>query len=102
MRYPREQHAVVTAQAIAAESGGRLEEAVTLHTDAAQRWAEFGFMLEEGQALLGASRCLLQFRKTAEASLSLRQARKIFVHLGAKPLVDEADAHLQQVIAISS
>jgi tetratricopeptide (TPR) repeat protein len=102
VRYPRERHAVVTGQAIVAENGGRFEEALTLHTDAAQRWAGFGFMLEEGQALLGAGRCLMALGRNSDASPVLHEAAKIFVRLGAKPLINKTDEHLEEATALSS
>jgi hypothetical protein len=50
---------VLTAEAIFAEARGDMEELRDLYQEAAQRWAYYGFVLEEGQAHLGFARCLI-------------------------------------------
>jgi hypothetical protein len=98
----RAAHAVVTARAVLAEAHGELERAAEEYADAAERWGEFGFVLERGQALLGAGRCLLGLGRGREAAVKLEEAREIFVGLQARPLVTEADAFVEQAAALSS
>jgi len=49
----RDRHSLLTAKAIVTEATGGLEEARGLYSQAAQRWADYGFVLEHGQAFLG-------------------------------------------------
>jgi tetratricopeptide (TPR) repeat protein len=100
--FARDRHAVVTAQAIVMEATGEVEQSVALYNDAARRWSEYGFLLEEGQALLGAGRCLIALGRPSVAAAPLHRARQIFTTLGAKPLLDETDGHLEQTTALSS
>ncbi|MDQ2909630.1 MAG: hypothetical protein M3R39_01195, partial [Actinomycetota bacterium] len=101
-RTERAAHAVVTAEAVLAESHGELERAAEQYADAAERWGEFGFVLERGQALLGAGRSLLGVGRGQEAAVKLEEAREIFARLRARPLVTEADAYVEQAAALSS
>lgn len=95
-------HAVVTARAILAEANGSLVEALALYDDATDRWRAYGFVLEEGHALLGAGRCLLGVGRRGEASARLRAAREIFTKLQARLLLGEVDSHLQKAGQLSS
>ncbi len=95
----RHRHGLLTARATLAEAQGRLEEAVDLYADAAERWAEYGFVLERGQALLGASRCLLALGRRDEAGATLAHSRVVFQGLGAGPLVAEVDALVKAATA---
>jgi tetratricopeptide (TPR) repeat protein len=88
----RQRHAVHAARAVQAEMLGRADEALALYAEAAERWAEFGFDLERGHALLGAGRCLLGFGHAREAAAKLAEARKVFARLQTQPLVEDADA----------
>jgi tetratricopeptide (TPR) repeat protein len=99
---PRHRHAVHTAQAVLAEAQGQLEPALALYEEAAERWAEYGFVLEQGQALLGAGRCLLALQHPDRAARSLQKAQEIFESLGARPLVAEAEPLLEQAGAFAS
>jgi tetratricopeptide (TPR) repeat protein len=91
---PRFRYASVTAAAAVAEAAGEPAEALALYSDAAERWAEFGIVLEEGQALLGKARCLIELGRAEEAAQPLGEARSIFSTLGAAPLEAEADSLL--------
>jgi tetratricopeptide (TPR) repeat protein len=93
-------HGLVTARALVAEATGELDDALILFENAAERWAEFGFLLEEGQALFGVGRCLLAMGRRAESSERLTSARQIFARLEARPLIDHVDAHVHRAEAL--
>jgi class 3 adenylate cyclase/tetratricopeptide (TPR) repeat protein len=95
-------HAVHAARAVLAEAHGQLEQSLGLYEETAERWAEFGFVLEQGYALLGAGRCLLALRDPVRAAKRLQKARDIFESLGARPLVGEAEPLLEQAAAFAS
>jgi class 3 adenylate cyclase/tetratricopeptide (TPR) repeat protein len=88
---------LLTAEANLTEAEGGLEQALELYAAAAERWAEFGHVVEQGQALLGAARCLLSLGRPTEAAAKLREAREVFGGLGAQSLVHEVDAYLGRV-----
>ena len=92
----RQEHVVHTARALLAEARGDFEESVDLYREAAERWAEFGFILEHAQALLGAGRCLAAVQDRERANASLQEAHETFVRLQARPLVAEAESLLQE------
>jgi class 3 adenylate cyclase/tetratricopeptide (TPR) repeat protein len=93
-RAARHQCSVLAGRAVLAEARGRVAEAGALHGEAAERWADYGFALERGQAALGAGRCLLAVGRHGEAVARLLEARQAFDALGAAPLRAEADAAL--------
>jgi hypothetical protein len=78
---PRMRATRTAAQAYLAEFSGALEEAVVHFQDAAVRWGEFGYPLEEAFALLGSSRCLAQLKREEESSHKLKDARSILEEL---------------------
>jgi tetratricopeptide (TPR) repeat protein len=98
-RPPRLSNAVLSARAALAEAKGELEQAAALYGDAVDRWHEFGFLLEEGQALLGVGRCFLALR-AEEAVPTFTTARAIFARLEARPLLAETDALLAKTRAV--
>jgi predicted ATPase/class 3 adenylate cyclase len=98
----RHRHAMHVARAVLAEAQGQLEPALVLYEEVAERWAEYGFVLEQGQALLGAGRCLLALQHPDRAARSLQKAQEIFESLGARPLVAEAEPLLEQAAAFAS
>jgi hypothetical protein len=51
-----------------------------------QRWVDYGFVLEEGQARLGFARGLIALDDREAARGPLQKARAIFSRLGAVPL----------------
>jgi len=73
-----------------------MEQARNLYEQAAQRWADYGFVLEEGQAHLGLARCLIAVGDRQAATEPLQKARAIFSRLGAVSLLNETDTYLQQ------
>ncbi len=101
-RPPYFQHAVVAATAAMAEASRDLYAAAMTYADAAGRLERFGVVPEQGFALLGEGRCLIELHQGTEAVLSLRRARSIFDELGAAPAIAETDALLQQAAALSS
>jgi class 3 adenylate cyclase/tetratricopeptide (TPR) repeat protein len=92
----RDRDCVLTGKAILAEAKGDMEQARNLHQQAAQRWADYGFVLEEGQAHLGLARCLMALGDRETATEPLQKARAVFSRLGAQPLTDEVDRYLGQ------
>jgi tetratricopeptide (TPR) repeat protein len=99
---PYREHALVAAQAILAEARGETDEASTLYAEAAQRWERFGVVPEQAFALLGQGRCLVALGRAAEAAEPLREAREIFIRLGAVPALGETAALLAQATTLTS
>jgi hypothetical protein len=91
--YARHRLGAVTAEAVLAEADGDLERAAALHDRAADGWRRFGHLPEEGQALLGAGRCLRRLGRPP-ATARLEAARDLLGRLGAGPLEREAGAEL--------
>jgi tetratricopeptide (TPR) repeat protein len=91
----RDVNCVLTGQAILAEATDEIEQARDLYQEAAQRWADYGFVLEEGQAHLGLGRCLIALGDRGTAKETLQKARVIFAKLDAVPLIQETDSYLQ-------
>ena len=85
----RDKNSVLTGHAILAEARGDIEKARNLNQEAAQRWADYGFVLEEGQAHLGLARCLIALGDRDSATEPLHKARAIFERLGAVPLLND-------------
>jgi class 3 adenylate cyclase/tetratricopeptide (TPR) repeat protein len=97
----RTQHSLLTAQAILAEARGKLEEAASLHAQAAGCWQEFGNVPERASALLSQGRCLLAVGKPA-AEVPLAQARELFESMDCKPALAEIEALLIHASARAS
>jgi class 3 adenylate cyclase/tetratricopeptide (TPR) repeat protein len=92
---------LLTAGAVLDEVRDNLEPALRAFRRAADEWREFGFLLEEGEALLGAGRTLVRLRRS-EASGVLSQARVTFTRLGAAPLVEETDRWLDMAARLTA
>jgi tetratricopeptide (TPR) repeat protein len=90
----RHRYSVLTGRAVLTEARGEHEAAGELYAEAAERWANYGFTLERGQAALGAGRCLVAVGREREAAARLDEARKTFEALGAAPLLAEANRRL--------
>jgi tetratricopeptide (TPR) repeat protein len=88
-------HRPMTANAIFAESVTDTEQAIKLYLQAVDHWADYGFVLEEGQAHLGLARCLIALGDREAAAEPHQRARAIISRLGAVPLLNEADNHLR-------
>jgi class 3 adenylate cyclase/tetratricopeptide (TPR) repeat protein len=97
-RAARHQYARLTAQAVLAETQGDLHKAARLYEQVAERWTQYGHILERGQGLLGAGRCLVRLNRP-QAAPKLQDARTSFATLGARPLLAEADAWLLDAAA---
>jgi class 3 adenylate cyclase/tetratricopeptide (TPR) repeat protein len=97
----RHRHGFATARATLAEAQGRVEQAVELYGQAAQGWAEYGFVLERALALLGAGRCGLALGQV-DAKGALAAARELFAQLDAGPLGAETDELLTEAVATRS
>jgi class 3 adenylate cyclase/tetratricopeptide (TPR) repeat protein len=95
--YPLHEHALIHARALLQEHDGAHHEAAALFADVAVRWRNFEMPWEQAQALLGQARCLLVTGSRTDASAVLRQAREIFVELGATPAIGETDTLLGTV-----
>ncbi|MEA2509643.1 MAG: hypothetical protein QOG21_1725, partial [Actinomycetota bacterium] len=102
LAFPRDRIDNLTANALVTEAEGLSERASELYDDVALKWREYGFVLEEGQALLGAGRCLMALGRKADASFKLHGASRIFSDLGAIALIKETDDYLQKAAALSS
>jgi tetratricopeptide (TPR) repeat protein len=94
----RHQLTALSARAALAEARGDLDAAAGRYEQAARGWAAYGHVLEHGQALLGAARCLLRGDR-ADAPAKLRAARGIFAGLGAHPLTTQTDTWLLDATA---
>jgi tetratricopeptide (TPR) repeat protein len=92
----RHRYSVLTGRAVLTEARGEYDAASALYAEAAERWADYGFALERGQAALGAGRCLVAVGRHDEAAARLDEARRAFDPLGAVPLLAEADRILAQ------
>ena len=96
----RYRHCLATAHAVLAETKGDLEVAVDRYTAAAEGWRNFGVVLEQGQALLGAGRCATRLGGAGPAGpgagAALSRARAIFESLGATTLAAETDRLLAE------
>jgi tetratricopeptide (TPR) repeat protein len=95
----RTENIMLSGRATIAEADGRPGEAAPLYLDMASRWAEYGSVIDQAQALLGAGRCLYAVGRGADAVEPLRAARAIFASLGATVLVDQTDDQLAQSTA---
>jgi tetratricopeptide (TPR) repeat protein len=97
----RQVNAVHAARAVFAEAKGQRELSLRLYEESADRWARYGFVLEQGQALLGAGRCLLALEHPQRAATSLRKAQAIFESLGARPLMADTRQLLEQAASLA-
>jgi len=95
----RSRHSLVTARAVVAEASCELEQAAALYAEADRSWADFGFKLERGQALLGLARCRVSLGQRKEATAALVKASNIFTALGAQPLIADVDELLSEATA---
>ena len=95
------EHSLAACEAIMAEARGDLEGGDHPLRRRDRPVAGVPSVPEQGFALLGRGRCLLQLGRPESVTV-LREAREIFVGLGARPLIEETDVQLAQAIALSS
>jgi hypothetical protein len=67
------------------------EEARALYKETAQRWTDYGFVLEEVQAHLGLAAASSR-SENKRGHRAAPKARAIFSQLGAVPLLNETEA----------
>jgi class 3 adenylate cyclase/tetratricopeptide (TPR) repeat protein len=80
----REANGVLGAHAILAEAAGEPERAAELYRQVAERWSEYGALVERAHALAGLGRC-------AGDEVAATEARDVFASLGVRaPLADAA------------
>ena len=91
-RNRREWNSLRTSEAVLAEARGDLPEAIRAYWEAADRWRDYGFALEEGWALLGAGRVLVALGRLEDANDALSRAKRILQDLGAVRLLAEIEA----------
>jgi tetratricopeptide (TPR) repeat protein len=84
---PRLRHMVLTSHAVLEEARSEDEAAAEHYLEAAAAWREYGYLLEEAEALHGAGRSLLALGRNDEAGPALEQGDAIFSALGAQPFV---------------
>nr|MBA2559510.1 hypothetical protein [Propionibacteriales bacterium] len=101
-RFPYAEHALVAMDAALAEARGQSQTAADAYADAAIRWEGFGVLPEQGFALLGQGRCLLELSRRVESAEVLQRAREIFTRCGMGPALEETDALLAKATALSS
>ncbi len=101
-RFPYAEHALVVVGAALAEARGEPQAAADAYADAASRWEGFGVLPEQGFALAGQGRCLVELTSPSEASEILQQARAIFTGCGMGPALEETDALFAKATALSS
>jgi class 3 adenylate cyclase/tetratricopeptide (TPR) repeat protein len=95
-------HSLVTAEAVLDEAREELDSATERYSDAAKRWRDLGVVPERGLALLGLGRCQVRLGRYDDSAAALREARQLFAGLGARPLIAETDALLEQATATAS
>jgi len=91
--YPLSRFARCAARAQLAEADGEHADAAELYEQAAERWREFGNVVERAHALVGAGRCLLALGR-AGAEVPLTEARRLFASMGYRAALAEAEALL--------
>jgi hypothetical protein len=101
-RLPCADHASLAARAALAEARGDHAVAAEGHADAPSRWEAFEMAPEQGFALLGQGRCLLELGRLGEAAEVLGRAREIFARCGMRPALEETDERLAEATALSS
>jgi hypothetical protein len=78
--------------AVVAEAEGDLAAAVARYRQAAAGWRAYGMPVEEGQLLVGLARCERALGHLAAAAEAARDAVGVLTPLGARPLIEEAEA----------
>jgi hypothetical protein len=90
----------LAAQAVLAETSEAFDDALALHTEAAQAWRAFGNVYEHAHAHAGAGRCATALGRDGGADFA--EARMLFERLGAKRHLVELDELLGGATAAAS
>jgi tetratricopeptide (TPR) repeat protein len=90
----RDRNSRATAEAIAAEARGDLEDARSRYAEVGAAWLAYGSVLELGQARLGEARCASRLGDRDAAAERFSEARRWFERLDAAPMLAEIDAAL--------
>jgi tetratricopeptide (TPR) repeat protein len=77
----------LAARAVLAEASEAFDDALALHSEAAQAWRAFGHVYEHAHAHAGAGRCVLG----RDGGADFAEARRLFERLGAKRHLVELD-----------
>jgi class 3 adenylate cyclase/tetratricopeptide (TPR) repeat protein len=93
--FPSREAALAAARAAIAEARGETEQALAGYRAAAARWEGLGSALEHAYAVLGEGRCLGALGD-ASAGATLREAKRLFAAMGARPRVEECDSLIAQ------
>ena len=99
-RSPYDEHTLAAVSAALTEARGEIDTAARAYADAAERWERFGVVPEQGFALLGWGRCLLELARAGESADVLRRAGGIFTGCGMHPALEETDALLASATAL--
>jgi class 3 adenylate cyclase/tetratricopeptide (TPR) repeat protein len=94
-------HSLASCTALLSEARRDTQEAAAGFVDAAEGWEAFGCGFEQAYALLGQGRCLVAGGDPG-GDRPLRDARRLFDAMGARPAIAECDALLAQAMKISS
>jgi tetratricopeptide (TPR) repeat protein len=79
----------LAARAVLAEASEAFDDALALHSEAAQAWRAFGHVYEHAHAHAGAGRCALALGRDGGADFA--EARRLFERLEAKRHLVELD-----------
>lgn len=99
--YPTHGAATAAAHAHILEALSEFSSAADGHRDAAGRLGPLGMRLEQAYSALGLGRCLAALEDPA-AEAELREARRLFAEMGARPRVEECDLLLARASRQSS
>jgi len=95
-------HTPIAARAVFEEATGELDAALALYAEAAAGWEKQGSIPARARSLFGTGRCLLGLGRPDEATARLREARELFVRLGAQPEVNAVDDSLSRTTSVSA
>jgi len=87
----RSENIAIDGRAAIAEAEGRYEDAVAGFSEAADKWAAQGNVIQRGFALVGLGRSLIAAGRSSEATAPLNEARNIFSGPGAVTYLAEID-----------
>jgi len=101
-RFPFAAYSRAVADAALSEARGDSTIAAERYDAVATSWHDIGVAPEEGLALLGRGRCLLQLSDAGAAIAMARCARDLFHTCGMRPALDQADRLLTSATAVGA